>query len=71
MSVSEAVGAEMVWGGDLPATLVEAIASLRTSSLTTPGDPATAIRDLDLAIADGSDQIAAIAAVHALAAFPG
>ena len=71
MSVSEAVGAELVWGGDLPATLVETIASLRTSSPTTPGDPATAIRDLDLAIADGSDQIAAISAVHALADLPG
>jgi len=71
VSVSEAVGAELVWGGDLPATLVEAIVSLRTPSLTTPGDPATAIRDLDLAIADGSDQIAAISAVHALADLPG
>ena len=71
VSVSEAVGAELVWGGDLPATLVEAIVSLRTPSPTTPGDPATAIRDLDLAIADGSDQIAAISAVHALADLPG
>ncbi|HEY8307535.1 MAG TPA: glycosyltransferase [Lapillicoccus sp.] len=81
MSVSEAVGAEMVQRGDHPTTLVEAIASMRTSSGSTPGDsapddpapgdPAAAIRDLDVAIADGSDELAAIAAVHALAAFPG
>ncbi len=75
MSVSEAVDAELFWSDDLPATLLEAIASVRASlrapTSTTPGDPTVAIRDLDLAIADGSDQMAAIAAVHALAAAPG
>ena len=71
MSVSEAVDADLVWSDDLPATLLETIAALRTSASTTPGDPTAAIADLDLAIADGSDQMAAIAAVHALAAFPG
>ena len=59
-------------GGDrLPATLLEAIASLRTPAPTPPGDPTAAIRELDVAIADGSDQIAAIAAVHTLATVPG
>ncbi len=71
MSVSEAVDAQRIWSDGLPATLLETIASLRTSSSTVPGDSAALIRDLDLATADGADALAAISAVHALAAVPG
>ncbi len=53
-------------------SLLETIAALGSSfPMTRPYDPAAAVRELDRAITDGSDQMAAIAAVHALAAIPG
>ena len=70
--MSEAVDAELFWSDDGRATLLAAIAALgERRPIQRAADQIAACRDLDLARADGSDQMAAIAAVHALAAFPG
>lgn len=72
MSVSQAVNSPRVWFGGRRRTLLEAIGALGGALPTTPDvDPAWAARKLDRALADGSDELAVIAAVHALAAAPG
>lgn len=72
VSVSQAVNSPRVWFGGRRRALLEAIGALGGALPTTPDvDPTWAARKLDRALADGSDELAVIAAVHALAAAPG
>jgi len=76
VSVSQAVKSPRVWIGGRRRTLLEVIGVLGgalggASPIGPAGDPTWAARTLDRALTDGSDELAAIAAVHALAAVPG